>query len=340
MHERMSPEVDENLHTDDLIGSTLENVNQDTVNGRFFQSAPREKATIEQLKENLQKEEKLWQVVDLVRRAGLRGKHIRFLKGEYTPSQRELAFFAADKKFYESSIYRVYRQQEVLKFAEKNRELYDVKTKEVLPRLVPYLERIQQNILRLMNIATVENWQDEEGDMIVNLAEFFTEMFDINQMPMLQYLDKSSADYGNYDEQRNIISYKNFKKRTLKWLVELVNTLAHEFWHAHQSQTNKKEYIDNNRNYILQETDFDAYKRQLIEKEAFIIGDGAAYIFRMAYLKMHPKLQADLANKYLQWDNEYKIEDEYPQLDALWLCAANDNRRQRFEIADWSDYAY
>lgn len=271
----------------------------------------------------------------------LRRKHLGYLYGTYIPSDEEIAQMEADEGFYTSSIYLEKRAQELAAFVDSHEMIYQPTTAEALKRITPYAERIQQHASELLAIANEQDWENDREKVVSDLVEFLVEMFDAGQMPNIVKLNFWGSKEGHYDEVKDEVGYRRVLRSRLWPLVNRINTLAHEVWHKHQFQANVLEYQENYRYYIEDKVDYDAYRDQLVEKEAFMMGEIVAYIFRMAYLKARPAMLEEFVAEYKKWiQGDYSFIKKNRQFDAEWLCAANDIVQGFEKIEDWGGYGY
>ena len=97
-------------------------------------------------------------------------------------------------------------------------------------------------------------------------------------------------------------------------------------WHAYQYQhaDENASYEINEKSYYSSSMDYDAYMKQLIEKEAFAIGDAIGNLYRMADLETHPEKISNLKKKYFEWlSDKYEPIETEDGIDYKYLVLAH-----------------
>ena len=179
----------------------------------------------------------------------------------------------------------------------------------------PFLELIRQDTEGLINIAQkLESDQANQESLELAVA-FFCEKFGVESAPTIGHFaedEERDGCQGDYNQYSNHIRIRQLDSPGN--LDAYIDTLAHEVWHAHQAEYETEHCDDGNdydelaNKYRLNHVhsqkssvDYDAYRNQLVEKEAFYIGDEVADIYRHAYLSAHPEKVKLLHKKYLAW---------------------------------------
>lgn len=122
-----------------------------------------------------------------------------------------------------------------------------------------------------------DTWQelslDEQKESMRGLADYVAEVAGLESPPEITYYNKPvDGDYGGYDSETNRLEINEYMLGDSK---EAADTVAHELWHAYQTQRSLNpqterdyQYQYNFDNYISPEDDFEGYQEQLVEAEA------------------------------------------------------------------------
>lgn len=122
-----------------------------------------------------------------------------------------------------------------------------------------------------------ETWQemslDGQKETMKNLADYVAEVTGLESPPEISfYNNPKDGDYGGYDSEANLLTINEYMLGDSK---EAADTVAHELWHAYQTQRSLNpqnardyQYQYNFDNYIEPEDDFEGYQEQLVEAEA------------------------------------------------------------------------
>jgi hypothetical protein len=176
----------------------------------------------------------------------------------------------------------------------------------------PFLELIRQDTEGLINIAQKLESSEANQESLELAVAFFCEKFDVKSAPTIGHFaedEERDGCQGTYNKYSNHIRIRQLDSPGN--LDAYIDTLAHEVWHAHQAEYETEHCYDDDElanKYQLNDiypqkssVDYDAYRNQLVEKEAFYIGDEVADIYRHAYLSAHPEEVKLLHKKYLAW---------------------------------------
>ena len=122
-----------------------------------------------------------------------------------------------------------------------------------------------------------DNWEmlsdNDKKEALLDFGDFNAELMDIKNKPeIVYYYDDNPGNYGYFDPQDNTI---NINEYNLDDSLETLNTMAHEYRHKYQHDCAKNpqsdidyQYRDSIENYIEAETDYEAYKNQIIEMDS------------------------------------------------------------------------
>lgn len=138
-----------------------------------------------------------------------------------------------------------------------------------------FTENLQEEFQAYLTDIPEGKWEelsDPEKEIIIKAwADFLVEKLELQNPPKLEiYYNEVPGECGNFNGESVRVN-----KYELKTPAEMFNTLAHEYWHAHQYEraNNPKSfrdmlYYDNFRNYISPDVDYEGYYNQLLEVEA------------------------------------------------------------------------
>lgn len=141
-----------------------------------------------------------------------------------------------------------------------------------------------ERYLRYFEPETWERMDMEDKENVVRAFEgYLTEVLDLKRIPNIKYYyNASKNDCGAYNPANNTIL---INKNLMDNPREVVNTVAHEAWHAYQHQRAKRPvtrkdafYVVNFENYIRPKlvdgkwVGFEEYESQLVEAEARAFG--------------------------------------------------------------------
>jgi len=95
---------------------------------------------------------------------------------------------------------------------------------------------------------------------------------DLEYLPEVRYINTNDNSYGSYDNINNILTIDT---KYIDDPSEVLNTLAHELRYAWQYQTSIPEVsmMNSLENYITPNDDYNGYRNQLCESDAFDFGD-------------------------------------------------------------------
>ena len=261
--------------------------------------------------------------------SGLRHKHIAWLKGEYKPSSDEYTLFLDDEGFYSCEEYLMYRKSEIDLAAEKRADIYAPSDEEVKRNVTPFVELVRSDIGSLLEIGSKMEIGNISEEDVSEIVDYFCIKFGVDERPKTELAEGSNLS-GNYNSYYNRIRVKICKTNSI---AELISTVAHEIWHAHQFRSDSELYEYNFKNYYRSSMDYDAYRGQLVEKEAFFLGDSIGRWYRKADLEAHPEKIPSMLRLYDKWlDEEYVPGKAEDGLDYEYLCIANESFRQRRKI--------
>ena len=112
------------------------------------------------------------------------------------------------------------------------------------------------------------------------LVDKLSKIFGIDPPEIKYHRIRVHSIAGAYDPEDNSIHFYYRRNRSRRGTTDDMNTIAHETWHAYQEAVlrNKKGvrsdlYRINSNLYISSEDDFERYKKQIFEMEAFFFGD-------------------------------------------------------------------
>jgi hypothetical protein len=137
-------------------------------------------------------------------------------------------------------------------------------------------EDLQESIIEFEQ----ENWDtlstDERKDAVENLSAYLQDEIGLKNPPQIEfYNNEKDGEYGAYEPQANTLSINECMLDDSK---EAAKTVAHELWHTYQHECandphSLKDYQYqmgvNSDVYVSPKDDYDGYKNQLVEAEAF-----------------------------------------------------------------------
>ena len=122
-----------------------------------------------------------------------------------------------------------------------------------------------------------DNWEqlslDEQKEAIRMLADYNADILGIQNKPHIEYYNLASdGDYGGYCEATNTIRINEYNMHDA---LETADTISHEYRHNYQHQRamqpandRDRQYGINYENYVSPDTDFRAYRNQIVEADA------------------------------------------------------------------------
>lgn len=261
----------------------------------------------------------------------IRQRHVEYLKGTYAPTQEEWLRILKDDDFYDSNEYLTFRKQELDEFAHEHDEIYAPTYEKISRATKPFIDLVQSDIDGLLEAGDdLEKGALTENN-IYKVVDFFAEKFGITDVPDLELIYDTAND--NVDDGRITLGAYNSSLNKMSIMVdkinsiaELIDTSAHEMWHAHQHHhgDNNKNYEVNFANYYSSSMDYDAYRCQLVEMEAFTVGKAVGDMYRKAILARDHRRMIELNDKYHDWmDGEYDPYESNDGIDSKYLVMAH-----------------
>lgn len=203
----------------------------------------------------------------------------------------------------------------------------------------PFLELIRQDTEGLIDIAQKLESGKMNQESLESATAFFCEKFGVRTVPTVESFTDDSKCKGKYNQFLNHIRICRPESYSIGNLTDVINSIAHEVWHAHQQQLQTEQHEDSDNNELANKyrlnnaypqnssIDYDAYRNQIVEKEAFHIGDEVEDIYNRAYLSTHPGQVKFLRKKHAAWiRNEYDPEQDGLNYKML-IIAYNDFKR-------------
>lgn len=254
----------------------------------------------------------------------VRKKHIDYLAGTYMPSLEEWDLILEDDSFYSSKEYLLFRENEIDDVSKNYPEIYAPSAELIQRNIQPYVESIREDCAILYDIGCSMEKDGVTEDKVSRLVEFFAEKFEVTIPPKISFIKETDDDGDAY--------HSNFKKEIgtridkTRSVAQIIGTISHEMWHAHQHESEKMEYGINFDYYYEGSMDYDKYYNQLVEKEAFAMGDSISDIYRRLDLEKHPERIPDLRRKYKEWiGRRYYPGETEDGLDYKYLIMANES---------------
>ena len=249
--------------------------------------------------------------------------HVDYLAGTYIPSREEWHLIFKDDSFYSSKEYLQFRENEIDDVSRKNAEIYAPSDELIQRNIQPYVESIREDCAILYDIGCSMEKGGVTEDNVSRLAEFFAEKFEVTILPKISLVKETDDGCnGYYIDSKNEMVIRIDKTRSV---AQIIGTISHEMWHVHQYKSEKTEYGINFDYYYESSMDYDKYCNQLVEKEAFALGDSISDIYRRLDLEKHPERIPDLRRKYKEWIGERYCPDETEDgLDYKYLIMANE----------------
>lgn len=192
--------------------------------------------------------------------------------------------------------------QESQKKAEKKMTLFEqvflADDESIQEGVRPFMEAVSEDKEQLIELTASIDFEKTTTKQIQKLVDFLAVKFgigdDIPQVRITLHLDRDCL--GLYYERENRIEISMGHKTSI---AELVSTIAHETWHAHQYHNRENEaYEYNNSHYVDFKMNWDLFKKQLIEREAFEVGEQVSNLIRKNYLASHPEEIPRMAKAY------------------------------------------
>lgn len=251
----------------------------------------------------------------------IRKKRIDWYREEYDPTDEDYRAFEKDEDFFHSDIYLEYRKEEIFEFSKQHDEIYHPSEEEVQKGVLPFMDVIHKNSGELLEIGAKFEVNRELG--IETAVSFFSKCFGVEDAPRIEIEDDKHGTDGGYVEYDNTITINVglIGSQT----STILGVIAHEIWHAHQHVCGDKRYDDNLNNYIRACMDTSGYVNQLVEQEAFLVGDEvndfynrirAPIIFERM---MNDTEEIEKWNKrFYEWIDNYKFSPPGSDDDDAW----------------------
>ena len=290
------------------------------------------------------------------RLARIRQKQVEYLRSledlgeKYEPTLEDLDEFYADEGFYESDEYKKYKEEKFERLKGKYADVFDPSDESIQFKLDPFLKSIEDDVDKLMGLgARMEKGGYKERD-VKKIMEFFADKFGITDVPGVKLVGDGGASdektRGHYDRANHEVMVLIDKTRTV---ADLVHVIAHEMWHAYQvlHEADEEGYQVNFAYFREPSVDYNAYRNQLVEKEAFYVGDTVGELYRRVDLEEHPEKIPALSKKYREYClGDYDPNETEDGIDLEYLCLADSeyerymseslrgNKRKIFELND------
>ena len=218
-----------------------------------------------------------------------------------------------------------YRKQQIDKVAEERSDIYAPTDEKIIHTMEPFSELIRQSSEEILKLGAKLEGGEIPGESVSSLVRFFSEVYGVQEAPAIELIEDGDAD-GSYSHADNKILLK-YTADGKNSIADIADTIAHETWHAfqHQCKNSREDYRINFNNYYRSSMDYDAYCNQLVEKEAYLIGDMVGETYRREFLRAHPELLQDLNQRYYEWldgkNDPGETEDGY---DYKYLVMAHE----------------
>ena len=243
----------------------------------------------------------------------IREKHIDWLRGQYEPTIEDFDLFVKDEDFYDSDLYAEYRREEVIEFSKRHNEIYNPSEEEVRRAALPFVDIIYKNADELSEVGAKFEIDRELG--IETAVNFFSKCFGIEIPPRIEIVDNendSDGSYRNYDNTLKINCACGIQTH------KMLNTIAHEVWHAHQHACGDKRYEENFSHYFKASMDGSGYCNQLVEREAFLVGDEIENFYIKLRVPIVFAKMADDTEAIEKWNRRFDewVDDKYSPPDS------------------------
>ena len=184
-------------------------------------------------------------------------------------------------------------------------ELAEANTKQVL-------DKIRENRGAIVELGKGLESREDLPAGIERAVRYFCQEYGLRVPTLDIYEDKKEkVRSACYEEKTDVLSAN---VSCMSSPAEAIGMVAHELWHKHQYETGGEAYEINFRYYHLPEN-YNAFRSQLIENEAFMVEDEVADICRRAYVEEHPEMKRGI------W-TERRLKDAW--LDRRYLEIARE----------------
>lgn len=226
--------------------------------------------------------------------AGLFYQHTHLLQpgNQFTPYYPAVTAMFSVRGPWEER-YRAKNEQSLLLY-EKVYMTDDKTTRETVK---PFVESVKEDEEKLMELIASIDIEHATTEQIQKIVDFFAEKFGLGE-DAPEVIIKEKIEDGSRGTYRDIAHTMELSMGRFSSIADLINTIAHEIWHAHQHRTDSEAYRYNESNYIFPQVNYDMYQNQIMEKEAFEMGRQIGDTVRMAYLKAHPERVPRMAMAY------------------------------------------
>ena len=271
----------------------------------------------------------------------IRKKHIDWLRGEYKPTSEDFDLFEEDEDFYNSDLYVQYRKEEVLEFSKQHHEIYNPSEKEVQKGVLPFMDIIRRNKDKLLKVGSEFEVNRVSGIKVA--VEFFSRCFGVEDVPRIEIVDDEYSSDGSYGHHNNTLTVNigmiGFQTSNI------LNTIAHEVWHAHQYVCGDVRYEDNFNHYFKPSMDTSGYVNQLVEKEAFMVGKEVRRLYNnlrapIIFARMMDDTEEieKWNRRFDEWVDDYKFNPPDSDEDDAWIkMAVARMRRSGISLDDFSE---
>ena len=268
----------------------------------------------------------------------LRTKHIMWLERRYEPTQAEFDAMSDDEDFYDSPQYKFYRREKCINSSIEHPDVYYPTERKVKATIKPYAEKVSQSMPEIVNKmeSVGENFDVAVTNAIITVARSLGVNIDNMQLVFKDFNPDNPNLGGSYNRIENRLTIIRPEQINLTSIADTVDSVAHELFHAHQSEeeeagTQQGElYKINHDNYVSSSIDYDMYRSQIVEQEAFAFGGQIGNKFREEYLRKHPELIHDLRKKYSLWlRDKYSPSKAKDGYDCDFLIAAEKIWKER-----------
>ena len=184
---------------------------------------------------------------------------------------------------------RRYHQEKLQEIADAGIDIYHPTDEQLKRRVMPYIESIRRDAPILTEL--VGELDRNHRGTYETLMGFLGKRLEIRRLPrlILKHETKNNERFTengtfSYNDGTLMIVTRDGQRESA-----VLNVMSHELWHTHQHEwadfRHSKVYDENRRNYIRAADDYDGYRKQLFEAEAFLFGDAVEDVYRLDHAK-------------------------------------------------------
>ena len=197
------------------------------------------------------------------------------------------------------------RERQLDRVSRAHKDIYNPPLPSVLLSIAPLIKSISDRPKTLVRLG--ERITEDVDSGLEQAMEYFVNVFGIKDELNLEIYDATKGDpYGRYYHDDDTIAIYLHPGSSVG---DNLNTVAHEVYHAYQRRcvdpdSNRgREYAFNQKYYYDSDIDIEAYSKQRLEQEAFLLGNCVQTFYWAYYFDQHPKEVDHFHRRYLAWQN-------------------------------------